>query len=417
MRVLQVSTYDNHGGAARAAFRLFTGLKTACDIRLVTRDKTSGDPDVSPLPCKQWSPLKKKNFQLGCLFRKPLNTLTPPPGFSAPAEDFFSADLAEAIESWQPDIVHLHWICNQFLSLEDLGRIHQPVVWTLHDSWPFTGGCHVPCDCTAYRQKCGNCPVLGSDQSEDLSHLLHKRKQQVFSELKLTMVSPSRWLAERARESSLFGSSRIEVIPHGLDPTVFRPLGKSIARRTLGLPEDETIVLFGGMGSTIDLNKGYDLLVAALSTLTDMDWLSRARLLVFGAKEEDRTLVQLPLTEQHLGYLNDDVSLVLAYSAADVMVVPSRREAFGQTAVEALACGTPVVCFRATGLTDIVDHLNNGYLADPYDSADLARGILWATQPERRGALSAKARQKAEGVFSLKTMAARYVALYKELCT
>jgi glycosyltransferase involved in cell wall biosynthesis len=416
MHVLQTSTYDGHGGAARAAFRLFTGLKPLCDGNFVTRDKKSGDPDVSVLPCKQWSFFQKKRYQLGCLFRRPLSTLRTQPGFSVPAEDFLSGDLAKAIDSFQPDIVHLHWLCNQFLSLEDLGRIRQPVVWTLHDSWPFTGGCHVPGDCTAFRQQCGNCPVLGSGCSDDLSRYLHHRKHQGFSGINLTLVSPSRWLADRARESSLFSSSQIEVIPHGLDLTVFRPFERTVARRVLGLPEDGTLVLFGGMSSTRDSNKGYDLLVAALSAMTDRDWLSRTRLLVFGARKDERPEVRLPIPEHHLGYLNDDISLVMAYSAADVMVVPSRMEAFGQTAVEALACGTPVVCFGATGLIDIVDHLNSGYLAYPYDITDLARGILWATQPERRDVLRDRARQKAEQAFSLTTTAARYLDLYQSLC-
>jgi glycosyltransferase involved in cell wall biosynthesis len=214
----------------------------------------------------------------------------------------------------------------------------------------------------------------------------------------------------------LFSSSQIEVIPHGLDLTVFRPFERTVARRVLGLPEDGTLVLFGGMSSTRDSNKGYDLLVAALSAMTDRDWLSRTRLLVFGARKDERPEVRLPIPEHHLGYLNDDISLVMAYSAADVMVVPSRMEAFGQTAVEALACGTPVVCFGATGLIDIVDHLNSGYLAYPYDITDLARGILWATQPERRDVLRDRARQKAEQAFSLTTTAARYLDLYQSLC-
>ncbi len=415
MRVLHVSTYDDHGGAARAAYRLFTGLKGECDVRFVAKEKRCGDPAVSQLPVRQQSLFRKKTYQLTGLLRKHPGALQVPSGFSPPAEDFHGADLAGAVAAYQPDIVHLHWLCNQFLALEELTRIHRPLVWTLHDSWPFTGGCHVPGDCTAYRQQCGNCPVLASGRGEDLSRALLRRKQQAYAGLNLTVVSPSRWLADCARQSPLLGARRIEVIPHGLDLAVFRPVARTVARRALGLAEDETLVLFGGMSSTRDPNKGYDLLVEALSTLTDQCWLDRTRLLVFGAGEEERPAVNLPVAQQHLGYLNDDVSLVLVYSAADVMVVPSRREAFGQTAMEALACGTPVVCFRTTGLIDIVDHHATGYLAAPYDAEDLARGIVWATTADQRGELRDRARRKAEQAFAQAIVAGRHMELYRGL--
>lgn len=416
MRVLQVSTYDNHGGAARAAFRLLAGLKPVCDVRMAVRTKESGDPLVEQVAGKHWTFVQKRAYQLRSLLQRPSREQAPA-GFSLPAADFFSADLAGAIDAFQPDLVHLHWLCNDYLSLEDLARIRRPVVWTLHDAWPFTGGCHVPGSCTAYRQQCGGCPVLGSNREDDLSRRLYGRKRQLFDGLDLTLVCPSRWMAECARASSLLGTRSIEVIPHGIDTDVFRPVDKSAARRALGMPEDRILILYGGMSSTRDPNKGYDLLSAALSGIDDPTWRDRACLVVFGAAEEERGDVTHPVTERHLGYLKDDLSLALAYAAADVMVVPSRRESFGQTALEALACGTPVVCFRTTGLVDIVDHRDNGYLAEPFDARDLGRGLLWASQPQLRSELGCKARQKAEQAFPLDLTAARHLALYRKLCT
>jgi glycosyltransferase involved in cell wall biosynthesis len=222
-------------------------------------------------------------------------------------------------------------------------------------------------------------------------------------------------MAECVKGSSLLGSRPIEVIPHGIDTSVFRPVDKSAARRALGVPEDRTLILFGGMSSTRDPNKGYDILSMALSRIDDSAWQDGACLMIFGAAEEERVEAKHPVTEWHLGFLKDDLSLAIAYAAADVMVVPSRREAFGQTALEALACGTPVVCFRTTGLVDIVDHQENGYLAEPYDVEDLGRGLLWATQPHLLTELQSNARQKVEQAFPLDLYTSRHLSLYRKL--
>ena len=413
MRVLHVSTYDDHGGAARAAYRLFTGLKGECDVRFVAKEKRCGDPAVSQLPVRQQSLFRKKTYQLTGLLRKHPGALQVPSGFSPPAEDFHGADLAGAVAACQPDIVHLHWLGKRFLAIET-GPVRPAAGLDPARLLAFHRRLPCPRRLPAYRERCGACPVLGSD-ARRFEQGPAATQATGLAELNLTLVSPSRWLADCARESPLFGASRMEVIPNGLDLAVFRPVARTVARRALGLAEDQTLILFGGMSSTRDPNKGYDLLVEALSTLTDQCWLDRTRLLVFGAGEEERPAVNLPVAQQHLGYLNDDVSLVLVYSAADVMVVPSRREAFGQTAMEALACGTPVVCFRTTGLIDIVDHHATGYLAAPYDAEDLARGIVWATTADQRGELRDRARRKAEQAFAQAIVAGRHMELYRGL--
>ena len=417
MRALLLSTYDKHGGAARAAFRLFSGLKSRCDIRLATKEKRSGDAGVSPLRGKKWSFAQKKIFQLVSLLHQPLNEVSTPPGFSLPAEDFFSMETSAILNAFNPDLVHLHWICNQFLSLEEISRIRQPVVWTMHDAWAMTGGCHVPGNCLAYQNACGNCPLLRAGCEDDLSRRFHQRKAEAYAGLDLSLVAPSQWLADCVKSSSLLGERQVTVIPNGLDVSLYRPVDKLAARQMLGLPPDKTVLLFGGMSCTRDSNKGFDLLSEALHRVEDPNWLQQVHLLIFGAGEEERPIGDLPCPVQHLGYLTDDISLVLAYSAADAMIVPSRQEAFGLTAAEALACGTPVVCFRTTGLIDIVDHRLNGYLAEPFDVDDLARGMVWVTRrdSEKQRELASQARLKAQQSFSLAVVAAKYLTLYDEL--
>jgi len=206
---------------------------------------------------------------------------------------------------------------------------------------------------------------------------------------------------------------RIEVIPHGLDLTRFKPLGKHMARELLSLPQDKKLILSGAIIN--DKNKGFQFLKPALRELAESGWVDRAELIVFGSSKPVNP-PDFRLKTLYVGYLHDDVSLRLLYAAADVMIVPSIQEAFGQTASEAMACGTPVVAFGATGLKDIVEHQHNGYLAKPFRTDDLACGIAWVLEnKDRHQVLSHHARQKAECEFNQELQARRYLALYEEL--
>src|SRR5262249_8470788 len=145
------------------------------------------------------------------------------------------------------DVLHLAWVADGFLRVETLPRLRAPLVWTLHDSWAFTGGCHVPYECLRYRERCGRCPALGSRGERDLSRRVGERKERGWGPLDLTVVAPSRWLAEAARSSALFRGRRVEVIRNGLDLERFHPGDVSAARCTLGLPLDKRVLLFAGV--------------------------------------------------------------------------------------------------------------------------------------------------------------------------
>lgn len=410
MKVLMCNTFDEVGGAARAAVRLQKGVRQlGLDAGLLVQFKTG---KASEVICNE-NPLRKMARHLKVFLgllpvrlypKKPENNFTP-----ALLPDHLLREIAEI----NPDLVHLHWLGAGFLRIETLARLNRPLLWTLHDSWAFTGGCHVPFACTKYRQSCGGCPVLGSSREKDLSRWTWKRKEKAWRNLNLTVVAPSRWLADCVRSSSLLGNSRVEVIPNGLDTEAFRPAGKEQARSQLGLPKDKKVVLFGAVRSIADPNKGFHLLRRALQTIGPES--ADLMVLVFGAddvagKEESGIPVVC------LGRIDDDRQLAAIYAASDVFVVPSLQESFCQTAAEAMACGTPVVAFGATGLLDIVEHLQSGYLAQPYEAEDLARGIAWVLADEGRHAgLSRRARQKVEEAFSLAKVSERYVALYREL--
>jgi len=412
MKVLKVNTSDIQGGAARAAYRIHKGLRTiGIQSRMLVQSKVSDDISII-------GPSNKFNEGLA-LLRPTLDASLVKLLAKGSKTIFFPAwlpfsGIIPKIKTIYPDIVHLHWVCGGMLRPEQLKQINKPIIWTLHDMWAFTGGCHYSEGCEGYKKQCGDCPQLNRNSEHDLSYLIHKRKKKAWTYLDLTIVTPSHWLAECARQSDLFSSKKIEVIPNGLDIDLFKPIKKAFSRSVWNLPKDKKLILFGALSATSDSRKGFDLLVKALDKL-DKKWAGEVECIIFGSsKPENPPIFDFPT--HYTGHLHDDVSLALLYSAADVMVVPSRQEAFGQTASESMSCGTPVVAFGITGLLDIIEHQQNGYLAQPFDSSDLVRGIEWVlADEERHRQLCHAAREKAVTHFDVKKVGKQYVDLYQSL--
>ncbi len=409
MKVLMLNSFDELGGAARAAVRLLRGVREHnIDAKLLVQFKTGSEKDVL---CNR-NPLRKLIRRL-----KVFLGLLPVRLYPNKPENNFSPSLLPdnkpaEISRINPDIIHLHWLCAGFLRVETLAKLNKPLIWTLHDSWAFTGGCHVPFDCTKYKQSCGACPVLGSSCEKDLSRRTWRRKQKAWQSLDLTVVAPSRWLADCARSSSLLRDARVEVIPNGLDSGIFYPGDRELARSLFGLPMERKVILFGAVWAYSDPNKGFHLLKQALEALSKVS--PNLLTVVFGS-DDFAGLPELDMPVISLGSIDDDQKLAAIYSAADVFVVPSIQEAFCQTATEAMACGTPVVAFRATGLLDVIEHKISGYLAQPYDTEDLAHGITWVLEDKARHAeLSRRSRLRVETQFDLNKIAQRYSDLYQK---
>ena len=407
MNVLHLSTSDIDNGGARAAYRLHQGLRSLdCTSRLLVRAKFGSDASVTA----ERSPLTKLAPPVSEL---PLKLYPKHTGMFSP--QWFPDVLGAKAAEFNPDVINLHWVCNGYLRIETLTQFNQPMVWTLHDMWPFTGGCHYTQDCDRYKTSCGSCPQLQSDRSWDLSRWVWQRKAKAWKNANLTIVASSQWMADCARSSSLFCDLRVEVIPCCLDTEKYKPTNQQFARELLNLPQDKQLVLFGAIGGTSDRRKGFHLLQPALQQLSKAGWHDQIELVVFGASQPEQE-IDLGFKSHYLGYVRDDIALALIYSAADVMVVPSVQEAFGQTASEALSCGTPVVSFNATGLKDIVDHQQNGYLATPFEIDDLVNGIAWVLEDkERHQKLQFHARRKSLREFTSDVIARRYLSLYEEV--
>jgi glycosyltransferase involved in cell wall biosynthesis len=249
--------------------------------------------------------------------------------------------------------------------------------------------------------------------SRDFSHRIdsYLRGRKVRSwQRPISFVAPSRWLAEYALQSSLVSEENVSVIPNTINTSVWTPIDKKVARSILHLPVDAPLVLFGAVGGVQDPRKGYDLLDAAIGSLKSK--IDDLQTLVFGQMSPTMSMMKSGNTH-YMGRLQDDISLRLLYSAADVMVIPSRMDNLPNTGLEAHACGTPVVAFRVGGLPDIVSHEETGYLACPFEIDDLAYGISWVlSQPGRSEKVRLSARERAVSLWSNEVVAPQYQALY-----
>lgn len=411
MKILLINTFDIEGGAAIAAYRLLKGLQqNSVQAQMLVQFRKVDDYNVIG-PQTKWqkafSKIRSIIDSIPVRFYKQRKKIIFSPAI-------IPDSISKKVKNINPDIVHLHWIAGGFIKIESLVKIKKPIIWTLHDMWAFTGGCHYDEECEKYKINCGYCPILCSNKKNDLSYKIWKRKEKYWKNLNLTVVTPSSWLGECAKKSSLFYKTRVEVISNGIDISRFKPIDKNIAKDILYLPKDKKLVLFGALSALSDKRKGFLLLKEALKKLSSEEN-KDIELVVFGSskpKDEEN----LGFKTHYLGRINDEISLSIVYSAADVMIVPSIQEAFGQTASESLACGTPVVAFGNTGLLDIVDHQKNGYLAKPFKTEDLAYGIKWVLEDNIRWKkLIKNARAKVENKFNIVKVAKRYENLYKDI--
>jgi glycosyltransferase involved in cell wall biosynthesis len=398
VKVWHLSQSDNLGGAARAALRLHLAcVHNQIDSRMVVGQKNSDLYSINANTSK-FSRLKALAKQ--AVTRKIISWQRSNGTHSL---GLFPSGLVRKLNSDNVDVLNLHWVGAEFLSVEDIGKFCKPIVWTLHDMWAFCGAEHY-----AENDEWQN--GYSSRGFWDLDKWVWTRKKKAWTQ-PIYIVTPSDWLADCVKKSALMGSWQVRTIPYPLDTNVFQPRGKFLSREILGLPLDKKLVLFGAISPTADRRKGWDLLQLALQKLAQIadDVVG----VIFGqSAPPDPPKLGLPL--QWMGYLHDDITLSLLYSAVDVMVVPSRQDNFPQTSTEPQACGTPVVAFNVCGLPSAVEHERTGYLAKPFDTDDLAYGISWVlSDRERWHKLSSQARERAVRLWSPEVVAKQYLEVYE----
>lgn len=417
--VLHLSEADGGGGAARAAERVHRSLVGLDDeqvrsLMLVSR-KTTDDPAVLTL----------ERTRIGSLSRKALRKLAARELRTLRTSNRVLHSVARVptpalrhIEEIDPDVVLLHWIGSKTLSIGQIGRLarRRPTAWLLHDTWAFCGAEHYPDGDTDTRFVDGyrkdNRPK--GEHGVDVNRSTWERKRRSWTR-PIQLIAPSRWMADQARASALFGDWPVEVIPYPLDVGWWGGVSRATARRLLGIPQEHRIVLFGAVGGEKDARKGADLLRHALPVLqaeAAHDVQRPLELLTFGGKEGVEHVDGIMM--RSVGPL-DDEGLRLHYSAADVMVVPSRQDNLPQTAVESITCGTPVVAFAIGGLPDIVEDGVTGRLVEPFSHVALGRAIAWVIEDAVRHRALCEAAARSASRWNQETIARRYVEVLGEL--
>ena len=324
-----------------------------------------------------------------------------------PEPSYLSKELTDV------DIVHLHWISFLADYPSFFGSIpnHVPIVWTLHDMNPFTGGCHYNNGCQNFKAACGNCPQIVNLGDDDVSYDSFRIKRKTLATKNLHVVAPSQWLLELARLSSVWPrQTTFHHIPYGLNLNTFQPTEKQEARKKLGLETDSVLLAFGA-DDLRNKRKGFQHLLEALPKIQSE---SKFECLVFGSGQLPE-LENLPKFHS-LGFIDSKAKQALAYSAADVVVLPSLEDNQPQVGLEALACGTPVVGFNAGGIPEYVRHGVTGYLAETGNSSELARWIAkLVDDPQTRQQMSARGVAMIQNEFESLRQGGKYVDLYQSI--
>lgn len=417
MKVLIVNTSERVGGAAVAANRLMKALnKNGIEAGMLVSHRQTDDPRVEEVP-GTWR--KKLNFawERGWIFLRN--------GFSRkrlfeidPAST--GTDITKLACFKEADVIHLHWINQGMLSMRNLRKIMRSgkkIVWTMHDQWCSTGICHSTGDCLKFQTHCGNCPILQTSCKKDLSWRSFEKKKKLFAARNIAFVTCSRWLKCIASTGALFGGQHVIDIPNPIDTDVFSPMDRTACRQALNLPPDKRLILVGAVNVT-DYRKGIDYMVKALNQLfEEPEFLQNTEVVCMGNGAADLQAL-LNCKVHPLDYVKDEALLSQVYSAVDMFFTPSLFENLPNMIMEAMACGTPCLGFNVGGIPEMIDHLQNGYVAEYKSTEGLVNGLkalLRLTDADYQG-YSEKARGKVLRTYSESAVAGRYEAVYSENC-
>lgn len=418
MKILLVNTSGKTGGAAIAASRLMTTLnRNGVDATMLVADgETRRNGAVASLPCRlrhKWNFLSERlllyvsqNFS-----RKHLFDIDPA---------MTGTDITRLPEFSEADVIHLHWVNQGFLSLRDIRHILEsgkPVVWTMHDMWPFTGVCHYVHSCDHYKRQCGSCPLLAHRGPRDLSHRIWKRKQAVWSRFpRLTFVACSKWLAQTAAGSPLVGGHKVLNIVNPIDCELYSPRNKAEARQALGLSAgNKKLILFCAYNVMLPI-KGLAYLKEALEMLVSISPELKEQLgVVMVGKGSETAGVDFPVETFPMGFVTDEHRKATIYNACDVFAIPSLQDNLPNTIVEAKASGLPVIGTKVGGIPQMIEHGVDGCLVAPQDSAELAEALKWMLSEANLDRMSEQSRLDAQKQYSEQTVAKRYMECYRSL--
>lgn len=424
MRAVILSHSDREGGAAIAAHRLLEGLdRVGVSARMLVARKLTQDPRVVLASPEQKSRLASRhaaNFFHSEVQRRMIDANRSTLSDTLFSFPYPSLDVSQLPLLADADVVNCHWV-NGFLSPAAVHRILQrrlPVVWSLHDMWPFTGGCHYSAGCEGFVNQCKQCPQLRIDDV-GVPEAALRDKLACLAPGSVTVVALSRWIKQQAERSAVLGKQRIELIPNGVDSAVFHNRDRDSAKRELGLKTNDMVLMFGATHGR-SLRKGFDLLSDAITRLKEesslLEKLGGRELVVLSLGHPSPELKRLPLRVIDAGFRTSDGEIAAVYRAADVFVLPSREDNLPNTVMEAMACGCVPVAFDVGGTTDLFADGVEGLLVPAFDTRELGKRILQVLLDEPlRNKLSRSAAARISREFTLERQGRRYEQLFADL--
>lgn len=424
--VTHLSYRTSAGGAARCASQIHESmLKRGVDSALLAVVNESGGEQVFATE-PSMNPLRRiYRHGLRTLYgRQDRIELKPDAACKVFTSDRSFRGIELMGELRDPDVIHMHWVAEMFDEAEFLPAATRkaPIVWTMHDMRPISGGCHYDLGCGRFRDGCGNCPQLVNSAPQDVSYRIWHRREKTFAQIapnRLTFVALGEWMAREFQASPLCNRFPVHVIPNGVDTNLFRPA--EVERQPLvpGLDPDAFVILFNS-ASLDNRIKGSALLQSALKQIeqklsgesTDPP-LPKLQLLIVGSGKVD---YQTKIETVSLGYLTSDQQIAAAYQAADLFVIPSLQDNCPLTILESFGCGVPVVGFDTSGIPDLVKPGTTGLLAKSFEPADLAEKILTIVRDDQlRQTMSLQCRKMAVDNYSHEHQAQQYVDLYQQV--
>lgn len=416
MRVLIINTTERQGGPAIAAYRLTEALKNnGIKAKMLVRRKST---DQLTTVVAERS-IANRLSMLWEKFLVALHTHFRHNRIYAIDLGHSGEDITELPEFKQADIIHLHRVNEGMLSLPSIEKIiasGKPIVWTLHDMWPFTGVCHYAHECDHYTEHCHDCPQLNSRNYRDASFRVFERKAQLLQGAHICFIACSKWLGNMASNSWLLHGKKIECVPNAININLFRPRNKQVAREALGLPTDKRLILFSSHMLS-DERKGFHYLKEAMIRLATEcpEWIGHLGIVLVGKDMNPAMCNDIPLDIYPLNYIADEKVMVDVYNAVDLYAIPSLQDNLPNTVVEAMACGVPCIGFNVGGIPEMIDHLHNGYVADYKNVDDLANGIHWLLTEGEYDILSREAARKAASTYGENSVAMKYIGIYNRM--
>ncbi len=410
-KIAMLSYHQSNGGAAIACNRLVKSLRDAgAKVNHLTQEGKTGN-GVDLIGKNFWNRMSnflrfiaerlyflpfEKNKSIRFLFN---------PGI-------FGQNIAQHTAIQSADIIHLHFTNFGFLSaknIEQLCSLNKPVVWTLHDMWAFTGGCHHSGNCENYQESCGNCiEFIKNPNPNDLSHQLWMKKFKAFRQKNLSIITCSDWLQNRAKKSSILMDQTIISLPNTLDlEQIFVPGHKKTAKRTLGLSENIPLVLFVAVRPNA-VKKGFNEFIEVVKKLENK---TPFQIGIVGNVIDKKPFEKINQQIHFFGHIDSPEKLAAIYQASDCYVTTSLEENLPNTIMEAMSCGTPCIGFQVGGIPEMIDHLINGYVAKSFDTQDFADGVEWILNQD--ATIGENARKKSETHYSETIVAQKHLQFYQ----